>query len=216
MLVLDLDPQTNATLALVGEERWAKADTEGQTLAHLFLDLLGGTAHFEARRAILRGVSNLNRVPADVIEQLPPEAHYGRVDLLPSSIRLIDVQDRMQDIAARSHYAVNPMEVVRKHVAPHFGAYDYVLIDCPPNLGFVTQNRLEVSDHYLIPTIPDRLSTYGIPQIAGRIGEIRRAPRLPLRREARRGNRMAARNLSPAHRASGSTSRASSASKASA
>ncbi|MFD2608685.1 hypothetical protein ACFSR9_04415 [Deinococcus taklimakanensis] len=32
MLVLDLDPQTNATLALVGEERWAKADTEGQTL----------------------------------------------------------------------------------------------------------------------------------------------------------------------------------------
>ena len=25
------------------------------------------------------------------------------------------------------------------------------------------------NDHYLIPTIPDRLSTYGIPQIAGRI-----------------------------------------------
>ena len=113
MLVLDLDPQTNATLALVGEERWAKADTEGQTLAHLFLDLLGGTAHFEARRAILRGVSNLNRVPADVIEQLPPEAHYGRVDLLPSSIRLIDVQDRMQDIAARSHYAVSRAETRR-------------------------------------------------------------------------------------------------------
>ena len=134
----------------------------GRPFAHLFLDLLGGTAHFEARRAILRGVSNLNRVPADVIEQLPPEAHYGRVDLLPGSIRLIDVQDRMQDIAARSHYAVNPMEVVRKHVAPHFGAFDYVLIDCPPNLGFVTQNGLEVSDHYLIPTIPDRLIRFQI------------------------------------------------------
>ncbi|MFD2608684.1 ParA family protein [Deinococcus taklimakanensis] len=107
-------------------------------------------------------MSNLNRVPADVIEQLPPEAHYGRVDLLPGSIRLIDVQDRMQDIAARSHYAVNPMEVVRKHVAPHFGAFDYVLIDCPPNLGFVTQNGLEVSDHYLIPTIPDRLIRFQI------------------------------------------------------
>lgn len=181
VLVLDLDPQTNATLALIGEERWAQADASGQTLAHLFLDLLNGTHDFDPAGAIIKGASNLNRVPAEVIEQLPQDSRYGRVDVLPSSIRLIDVQDRMQDIAARSFYAVNPMEVVRRFIAPHFAAYDHVLIDCPPNLGFITQNGLEVSDHYLIPTIPDRLSTYGIPQIAGRIGEIRRARDLKIR-----------------------------------
>ncbi|MFC4427802.1 ParA family protein [Deinococcus navajonensis] len=174
VLVLDLDPQTNATLALIGEERWAQADAQGQTLAHLFLDLLGGTRHFDPAAAILRGVSNLGGLAE-------AEARSGgRVDLLPSSIRLIDVQDRMGDIAARTHYAVNPMEVVRQHLAPHFAAYDYVLIDCPPNLGFVTQNGLEVSDHYLVPTIPDRLSTYGIAQIAGRIAALQRARALRL------------------------------------
>ncbi|WP_295814871.1 ParA family protein [uncultured Deinococcus sp.] len=181
VLVIDLDPQTNATLALIGEERWAQADEAGQTLAHLFLDQVNGTQGFEVNRAIIRGASNLNRVPETVIDQLPEDSRYGRVDVLPSSIRLIDVQDRMQDIAARSFYAVNPMEVVRKFVAPRFAAYDHVLIDCPPNLGFITQNGLEVSDHYVIPTIPDRLSTYGIPQIAGRIGEIRRARDLKIR-----------------------------------
>ena len=31
VLVIDLDPQTNATLALIGEERWARADEAGQT-----------------------------------------------------------------------------------------------------------------------------------------------------------------------------------------
>lgn len=182
VLVIDLDPQTNATLALIGEERWARADEDGQTLAHLFLDLLrgDGTFTFDATRAIVRGASNLNRVPPEVMDQLPEGTRYGRVDLLPSSIRLIDVQDRMQDIAGRTYYSTGPMEVVKKFVAPHFDTYDYVLIDCPPNLGFVTQNGLEISDHYLIPTIPDRLSTYGIPQIAGRIAEIRRARNLRL------------------------------------
>jgi hypothetical protein len=33
-----------------------------------------------------------------------------------------------------------------------------VLIDCPPNLGFITRNGIEISDDYLIPTGPDKLS----------------------------------------------------------
>lgn len=181
VLVLDLDPQTNATLALVGEERWEQADERGQTLAHLFLDLLNGTRNFNPERAIVRGASNLNTIPPEVFDQLPESAQYGRVDVLPSSIRLIDVQDRMQDIANRTNYSLSPMAVVQKYIGPLFGRYDYVLIDCPPNLGFITQNGLEVSDHYLIPTIPDRMSTYGIPQIAGKIDELRRDRDLKIR-----------------------------------
>ena len=181
VLVLDLDPQTNATLALIGEKRWEEADERGQTLAHLFLDLLSGTRHFSAERAIIRGASNLNTIPPEMFDQLPGDVQYGRVDVLPSSIRLIDVQDRMHDIATRSNFSLSPMQVVQKYVGPLFDRYDYVLIDCPPNLGFITQNGLEVSDHYLIPTIPDRMSTYGIPQIAGKIDELRRDRELKIR-----------------------------------
>lgn len=180
VLVLDLDAQTNATLALIGEERWAKADDQGQTLAQLFIDQVAGTTRFDLPSALMKGVSNISVVQPELIDQLPDELKYGRIDLLPSSIQLIDVQDRMQDIGTRSYYALSPMEVIQQFVAPIFSHYDVVIIDCPPNLGYITQNGLEVSDYYLIPTIPDRLSTYGIRQIVAQIGRLRRARGLPI------------------------------------
>ncbi|WP_425146441.1 ParA family protein [Deinococcus sp.] len=181
VLVIDLDPQTNATLALIGEERWEACDEAGQTLAQLFLDRIHGTQVFDAQRAILHGVSNLNliHIPQDV--ELGPEVTYPRIDLLPSSIRLIEAQDRMGDISTRSYHTVSPMDVVRQTLGPLFGRYDFVLIDCPPNLGYITQNGLEVSDYYLIPTIPDRLSTHGIPQIVKTISSLKRIRHLKLR-----------------------------------
>ena len=47
--------------------------------------------------------------------------------------------------------------------------YDYILIDCPPNMGLITLNGLRIANGYIIPTIPDVLSTYGIPQIITRV-----------------------------------------------
>jgi chromosome partitioning protein len=40
--------------------------------------------------------------------------------------------------------------------------YDYVLIDCPPNVNLVTQNAFFSSDYYVVPAIPDFLSTVGM------------------------------------------------------
>ncbi len=44
-----------------------------------------------------------------------------------------------------------------------------VLVDCPPNLDTLTLNGIYLSEYYLIPVIPDLLSTLGIPQIKRRI-----------------------------------------------
>ncbi len=54
---------------------------------------------------------------------------------------------------------------------PILDEFEIVLIDCPPNLGIITLNGLRMSSGYIIPTIPDFLSTYGIPQIVERVGE---------------------------------------------
>jgi chromosome partitioning protein len=91
--------------------------------------------------------------------------------LLPSSIRFIDIQDRISEIPAKTGFALNPMEILKSAVHQILGDYDYVLIDCPPNLGFITRNGIEISDYYLIPTISDTLSTYGIPQIIRTINQ---------------------------------------------
>jgi chromosome partitioning protein len=47
--------------------------------------------------------------------------------------------------------------------------YDYVIIDCPPSLGAVTKNGLRISTCYVIPTIPDIVSTWGIYQIVNNV-----------------------------------------------
>lgn len=156
VLVIDLDPQTNATIALINEEKWEELDSIGQTLFHLFNDKLEKTKVFNIDNAIQKAVSNLK---------------ISHLDLLPSSIRFIDIQDKISDIPNKTGYSINPMEVLKTTIHSHLDEYDYVLVDCPPNLGFVTRNGIEISDYYLIPTIPDTLSTYGIPQIIKTINQ---------------------------------------------
>jgi chromosome partitioning protein len=40
VLLIDLDLQTNATVALISEEQWAEMDNDGRTIAQLFEDRL--------------------------------------------------------------------------------------------------------------------------------------------------------------------------------
>ncbi len=52
--------------------------------------------------------------------------------------------------------------------------YDFILIDTPPSIEFFTLNALTASDHVIIPTQCDYLSTHGVDQILGIIDLIRR------------------------------------------
>jgi hypothetical protein len=76
VLLIDLDPQTNATVSLISEEKWAEMDKDGRTIAQLFEDRLNpqNAPKFDIEKAIARRVSTIN----DGI---------ARLDLLPSSIR---------------------------------------------------------------------------------------------------------------------------------
>jgi chromosome partitioning protein len=166
VLVIDLDPQTNSTIALLDEEKWEQLDSAGETLFHLFSDKLEKTQNFDLSKALQKKVSNL------ALQDL---------HLLASSIRFIDIQDRISEIPGKTGYAINPMEIIKSTVYPILQNYDYVLIDCPPNLGFITRNGIEISDYYLIPTIPDTLSTYGIPQIVRTIAQFTKERNLSIR-----------------------------------
>ena len=47
--------------------------------------------------------------------------------------------------------------------------YDYIIIDCPPNLYLMTQNALLASDYYIVTAIPDHLSTIGLTTLKGKV-----------------------------------------------
>jgi chromosome partitioning protein len=159
VLVVDLDPQTNATVMLIGENKWKKLNGASHTLARLFQDALvePNERKFDLTQTLQHAVSNVKEVL--------------NVDLLPSSLDLIDVQDRLASMPSGKFYAANPIEVLKKAIKPIIDEYHYVLIDCPPNLGIITLNGLRIADGYIIPTIPDVLSTYGIPQIVKRVDD---------------------------------------------
>jgi len=157
VLVVDLDPQTNATTILISEERWKELNDQHQTLAQLFKDALNGSAEreFDIDAALQRRVS--------------PVQDVRSVDLLASSIDMIEVQDRLATMPVGQYYSRSPADILYTAVKSVIDDYDYVLIDCPPNLGIITLNGLRVAHGYIIPTIPDVLSTYGIPQITSRV-----------------------------------------------
>lgn len=169
VLLIDLDPQTNATVTLISEDQWAEMDKEGRTIAQLFEDRLNphNSPKFDIEKAIARRVSTIN----DGI---------ARLDLLPSSIRLIDLQDRIPMVALSGNFTANPLEILRVALQPVINRYDYVLIDCPPSLGTVTKNGLRLSTGYVIPTIPDIVSTWGIYQIVENVAQFAHDIGLPI------------------------------------
>jgi chromosome partitioning protein len=158
VLLIDLDPQTNATVMLISEDQWAEMDSDGRTVAQLFEDRLNpqNAPKFDIEKAIAHRVSTIN----DGI---------ARLDLLPSSIRLIEMQDRIPMIALSGNFTANPLEILRNALLPIIDRYDYIIIDCPPSLGTVTKNGLRISTGYVIPTIPDIVSTWGIYQIVDNV-----------------------------------------------
>lgn len=119
VLVIDLDPQTNATVMLIGEEKWKVLNSEEHTLARLFHDALVDQSErtFDVQITRQRRVSNVTSVRT--------------VDLLPSSLDLIDFQDRLGFMPPGTFFA-SPIDILKKAVHPIIDEYDYVLIDRDP------------------------------------------------------------------------------------
>lgn len=130
-----------------------------------FKPKLDKTSQFNIKKAIVRRASNI----AGGIRNL---------DLLPSSVGLIRIQDSLPLIPAGRFYVTSPVTILKEVISGVLDEYDLVLIDCPPNLGIITLKGIYISDYYLIPCIPDILSTYGIPQIIGRVKDFKQETKI--------------------------------------
>ena len=147
-----MNPQTNATVMLVTQESWKEANINNRTLHQLFLDEVKGTEAFNIEKSIMKNVSNIN----NGIENL---------DLLPSSIDLIDIYDEVSGLNEDDRI----VKVLKKQITSLENRYDYILVDCPPNLGAITMSGIYLSNYYIVPVIADTLSTYGLRQVINKI-----------------------------------------------
>jgi chromosome partitioning protein len=149
--VLAVDCDPQASLTFCLGRDERALEREGRTLHHA---LLGG------------------REVAEIV--LPGDPPGEAPDLIPSSIALA---------RADAELAAEPgaSSVLRERLGPVRGAYDVLLLDCPPTLTLLTVNALAAADLVLIPVKTDLLSTLGVPQLLDTIGKVRRRANPALR-----------------------------------
>lgn len=89
----------------------------------------------------------------------------GKLYLLPSIIDLAQVETVMYSRTSRERILAKALEPVKKD-------FDYILLDCPPQLGLMTINALSAADGVLIPCKTDELSYRGLKQLEETIVDI--------------------------------------------
>ncbi len=79
-------------------------------------------------------------------------------DLVPSNILLGTIEQELAEEIGR--------EAKLKEQLSHLGdSYDYILIDCPPNLGLLTINAIRASQEVIIPVETSRFSFVGVERL---------------------------------------------------
>lgn len=146
VLLVDLDPQANASFGTIGVDGWEEHTKKKGTVA----DLLGARRHKSAE-----GNSK-------TFEEVIKRGVFKNVDLIPSHLDLFTVDLDLAGITAREFQ-------LKKTLKDHLSKYDIVICDCPPNLTLPTQNALAISTHYVVPVSLDYLSVLGIGLLLSRI-----------------------------------------------
>jgi len=138
VLVIDLDPQGNASTSLGIDHKHRAVNT---------YHLLSGQATLP-EAVVASAVPGLSVAPSGV-------------DLAAAELELVEVENRQDRL--------------KEALAPHTGAYDFILIDCPPSLGLLTLNALVAAHAVMVPLQTEFLALEGISHLAKTIERVRKS-----------------------------------------
>jgi chromosome partitioning protein len=141
VLLVDLDPQFNATQYVMDYTAFDKHRKGNGTIANLLIDRPG------------LKLKNGKKITQDIHKTFynirkTSKHHF---DLLPSELALAWV---VKNPAQMEYKLEKLLEGVR-------GEYDYIIIDCAPTDSILTTMALTASDFILVPVRPDRFSILG-------------------------------------------------------
>ena len=145
VLVVDVDPQFNATQCLLAPEKYIEHVNEGGcTIIDVF---------DRKSRASVGVVEGEKVVESRELDQVEPVEIRDGLDLLPGALDLFRLE-------------MAPGEGRENRLKRYFSTltddYDYILIDTPPTPSVWMTSALIASDYYVIPVRPDPISLTGI------------------------------------------------------
>ena len=95
--------------------------------------------------------------------------------IIPSNISLIGAEIELKNLE-------NKEKILRK-LLKELKGFDYVLVDCPPSLGFLTINALVAANSVLVPVQCEYFAMEGLAQLLHTINLVKRTFNPPLRIE---------------------------------
>lgn len=104
------------------------------------------------------------------IEDVIQPTKWNNLNIIPSEVDLAGAE---LEFGMRE----DRLEMIRNALAPVYesGAFDYIILDCPPSLGIVMTSSLVASDGVLIPIQAEFLAMDGLALITGSIERIRQS-----------------------------------------
>jgi len=147
VLLVDADPQSNATMHVGLAPQLLDLDRQQRTLFH-----------------VLKGVPAASAVHA---------TDYAGLSVLPASVSLADA-----DIELAS--PLMGQQVLREKFDEIRDAFDFIVVDCAPNLGMVTINALAAADFLLVPVQTEAHSLIGVQRLFHTVDLLRRRANLRL------------------------------------
>ena len=92
------------------------------------------------------------------VEKVIHKDTIENLDILPSNVDLSAVEIEMIDVENKEFVVKNAIQKIRDN-------YDYVIIDCPPSLSFLTVNAMTTADSVLVPIQCEYYALEGLSQL---------------------------------------------------
>lgn len=144
ILVVDLDPQFNASQYLLGQTSVRQILDKGQPTVWDIFEQLTRTPGAGKPKAL---------DPTAVIHKVITFHSGSRIDLIPSRLEL----------AYSLRSPEQKEQLLAKFISKIDDQYDLILVDCAPTESFLTMAAYLASDYILVPVKPEYLSTIGLP-----------------------------------------------------
>lgn len=145
VVVVDLDPQASASMALLGEQCALERAEAGQDLAGYLRAVL--TDHtIDVDDILCTDVNAIKGIQA------------GDYALVSSSELVWDVEH----MAIANLHLGRLKDAIADLLSCLAQRFDVVIVDCPPGKAQSAERAIQAADLILCPTVPDRVSVWGI------------------------------------------------------
>lgn len=161
VLLIDVDHQSSVSIVVLGAELWEKCVQNNRTVNRIFQSFCNPKKVSMPKDELI--VKNAVGARGKYTNS---KDLYPTLDLVSAQFELDDTEI---DLASTNYGNANLSDWDKRTLLASWldsidaeNLYDYVVFDCPPATKIVSQNALAASDLYVIPVIPDELSSRGV------------------------------------------------------